>query len=70
MVAQVVRGLSLAYSPEGETSKRYGRRLRLWHPYTVSHGHAWYRILPIEEYGEEHPEYYAEIERPASDERS
>ncbi|NOZ20170.1 MAG: DUF4838 domain-containing protein, partial [Planctomycetes bacterium] len=52
----------LAYSPEGETSKRYGRRLRLGHPYTVSHSHAWFRILPIEKYGEKHPEYYAEID--------
>ncbi len=49
----------LAYSPQGATSKLYGRRLRLGHPYTVSHSHAWFRIAPIEKYGDTHPELYA-----------
>ncbi|MDP6353772.1 MAG: DUF4838 domain-containing protein [Planctomycetota bacterium] len=52
----------LAYSPEGQAGKLFGRRLRLGHPLTFSHGHAWYRILPIEKYGKEHPEYFAEID--------
>ena len=52
---------ALAYSPEGATNRLYGRRLRLGHPFTVTHAHAWFRILPVEKYGEEHPEYYAEV---------
>ncbi|NUQ00673.1 MAG: DUF4838 domain-containing protein, partial [Armatimonadetes bacterium] len=52
---------SLPYSPEGQTSKLFGRRLRLGQAYGISHGHNWYRILPAEKYGQEHPEYFAEI---------
>jgi len=51
----------LAYGPADGARQLYGRRLRLGHPYTVSHSHAWFRILPIKEYGADHPEYYAEI---------
>ena len=53
---------ALAYSPEGAARTRFGRRLRLGHSYTTHHAHAWHRILPVEEYGEEHPEYFAEID--------
>ena len=53
---------ALAYSPEGATRALFGRRLRLGHSYTTYHAHAWHRILPVEKYGEEHPEYFAEID--------
>ncbi len=52
---------ALPYSPAGATNALFGRRLRLGHPFTVTHAHAWFRILPVEDYGQEHPEYYAEI---------
>jgi len=50
----------LAYGPAGEMRKMYGRRLRLGHAFSVSHAHAWHRILSIDTYGAEHPEYYAQ----------
>jgi len=53
---------ALPYSPEGATQGLFGRRLRLGHAHTVSHSHAWHQILPIDKYGAEHPEYYAEID--------
>ncbi len=52
---------TLAYSPSDATRGVFGRRLRLGHPFTISHSHAWFKILPVEQYGEEHPEYFAEI---------
>jgi hypothetical protein len=59
----------LAYSPEGKCSDDlFGRRLRLGHSHTVAHSHAWFQILPVETYGEAHPEWFAEIDgqrRPA-----
>lgn len=52
----------LAYGPEGQMDETlFGRRLGLGHSYTVTHSHAWFSIAPIEKYGKEHPEWYAEI---------
>ena len=50
----------LSYSPEGETGKLFGRRLRLGHALSVHHAHAWFSILPVAEYAAIHPEYYAQ----------
>lgn len=50
---------ALSYSPEKATYALYGRRLRLGVAYTVQHGHNWFRILPVEKYAAEHPDYYA-----------
>lgn len=52
----------LSYAPEGAVRKLYGRRLRLGHAFTVQHSHSWFRICPVDTYGEEHPEYFAEID--------
>lgn len=53
----------LAYGPEGQVDGTlFGRRLRLGHPYTVTHSHAWFSIAPIEKYGKAHPEWYAELD--------
>jgi hypothetical protein len=53
----------LAYSPEGMCGQEmFARRLRLGHSHTVTHSHAWHQILPVEKYGQEHPEWFAEIE--------
>jgi len=50
---------TLAYGPEKGTYQLYGRRLRLGARFSMSHSHAWFRILPAEQYGQDHPEYYA-----------
>jgi len=52
----------LAYGPVDQTYKLLGRRLRLGSTITTGCGHAWYRILSAEEYGEEHPEYFALVD--------
>jgi hypothetical protein len=53
----------LAYSPEGMCADdMFARRLRLGHSHTVSHSHAWHQIMPVEKYGKEHPEWFAEID--------
>lgn len=53
----------LAYSPEGMCAEdMFARRLRLGHSHTVSHSHAWFQIMPVEQYGKEHPEWFAEID--------
>lgn len=48
-------------SPEGEANNMFGRRLRLGHPIEVRHEHSWRRIMPPDEYGEAHPEWFAMI---------
>ena len=53
----------LAYSPEEKCGDDlFGRRLRLGHSHTVAHSHAWFQIMPVETYGKEHPEWFAEID--------
>lgn len=53
----------LAYSPEGKCGDDlFARRLRLGHSHTVTHSHAWHQIAPVEKYGKEHPEWFAEID--------
>jgi len=53
----------LAYSPEGKCGEDiFARRLRLGHSYTVSHSHSWHQIMPVEKYGRDHPEWFAEID--------
>ncbi len=52
---------ALAYGPQNELYGMLGRRLRLGQRFGMSHSHAWYRLLPAETYGREHPEYYALI---------
>ena len=52
----------LAYSPEGKCGDDlFARRLRLGHSYTVTHSHSWHQIAPVDKYGKEHPEWFAEI---------
>lgn len=48
-------------SPEGLANEVFGRRLRLGHPIDVRHEHNWHRIMSPDEYGETHPEWFAEI---------
>ncbi len=48
-------------SPEGAANEMFGRRLRLGHPIEVRHEHNWHRIMPPDEYGKQHPEWFAEI---------
>ena len=48
-------------SPEGEANEMFGRRLRLGHPTDVRHAHHWHRIMPPDQFGEQHPEWFAEI---------
>lgn len=53
----------LAYSPEDKCGQdMFARRLRLGHSHTVTHSHAWHQIMPVEKYGKDHPEWFAEIE--------
>lgn len=53
----------LAYSPENKCGDdMFARRLRLGHSHTVSHSHSWHQIMPVEKYGKEHPEWFAEID--------
>ena len=53
----------LAYSPEGKCADdMFARRLRLGHSNTVAHSHAWHQIMPVEKYGKDHPEWFAEID--------
>lgn len=53
----------LAYSPEDKCADdMFARRLRLGHSHTVSHSHSWFQIMPVEKYGKEHPEWFAEID--------
>ena len=53
----------LAYSPEGKCGDdMFARRLRLGHSHTVTHSHAWHQIAPVEKFGKEHPEWFAEID--------
>ncbi len=53
---------TLAYGPEGQEYKLFGRRLRLGSTLATGYGHAWFSILPVEEYGAEHPEYFALVD--------
>jgi hypothetical protein len=48
-------------SPDGKANEVFGRRLRLGHPLEVRHEHNWHRILSPDVYGQEHPEWFAEI---------
>lgn len=48
-------------SPEGGANQLFGRRLRLGHPIEVRHEHSWHRIMPPNEHGKAHPEWFAEI---------
>jgi len=50
---------ALPYSPQGALVGVLGRRWRLGQSIGTAHGHNWYRILPVEKYGKEHPEYFA-----------
>jgi len=53
----------LAYSPEGKCGEDlFARRLGLGHSHTVTHVHAWHQIAPVEKYGTEHPEWFAQID--------
>ena len=53
----------LAYSPEGMCADdMFARRLRLGHSHTVSHSHSWHQIMPVEKYGKEHQDWFAEID--------
>ncbi len=53
----------LAYSPEGKCGEdMFARRLRLGHSHTIAHSHSWHQIMPVEKYGAEHPEWFAEID--------
>ncbi len=53
----------LAYSPEGKCGDdMFARHLRLGHSLTVAHSHSWHQIMPVEKYGKEHPEWFAEID--------
>lgn len=49
----------ISYSPGGALSEITGRRWRLGNAYAVNHRHNWWQVLPIEQYREEHPEYFA-----------
>ena len=48
-------------SPDGKANEVFGRRLRLGHPIDVRHAHNWHRIMSPDEYGKQHPEWFAEI---------
>ncbi len=48
-------------SPEGLANEIFGRRLRLGHPIDVRHEHNWHRIMSPDDYGTQHPEWFAEI---------
>ncbi len=48
-------------SPEGQANEVFGRRLRLGHPIEVRHEHNWHRIMSPDVYGEDHPQWFAEI---------
>lgn len=48
-------------SPAGLANEIFGRRLRLGHPFDVRHEHNWHRIMSPDEYGQQHPEWFAEI---------
>ncbi len=55
---------ALPYGPTGEDGGQvatgmWGRRNRLGKSISTYHSHAWFQHLPIEEYADEHPEYYA-----------
>ncbi|TWU66838.1 hypothetical protein V7x_24090 [Crateriforma conspicua] len=52
----------LAYGPEGHEYKLFGRHLRLGSIRDTRYGHAWFRILPVEKYAAEHPEYFALVD--------
>ena len=53
----------LAYSPEGMCGEEmFARKLGLGHSHTVTHSHSWHQIMPVEKYGKEHPEWFAEID--------
>jgi len=53
----------LAYSPEGKCSDdMFARRLGLGHSHTVTHSHSWHQIAPVEKYGKDHPDWFAEID--------
>jgi len=58
---------SLPYGPADEEGRWYargewGRRNRLGKSISTYHSHAWFRHLPIEQYADEHPEYYALVD--------
>jgi len=57
---------TLPYGPvvDGEqvASGEWGRRNRLGKSISTYHSHAFFRHLPIEEYADEHPEYYALVD--------
>ncbi len=48
-------------SPAGQANQIFGRRLRLGHPIEVRHEHNWHRIMSPDVFGQEHPEWFAEI---------
>lgn len=48
-------------SPGGLANEIFGRRLRLGHATDVRHEHNWHRILSPDEYGAQHPEWFAEL---------
>lgn len=48
-------------SPAGQANEVFGRRLRLGHPIEVRHEHNWHRIMSPNVYGNDHPEWFAEI---------
>lgn len=48
-------------SPDGQANELFGRRLRLGHPIDVRHAHNWHRILSPDDFGQSHPEWFAEI---------
>lgn len=48
-------------SPDGQANELFGRMLRLGHPTDVRHAHNWHRILSPDEFGKDHPEWFAEI---------
>ncbi len=54
---------ALPYGPQVDggqvASGMWGRRNRLGKSISTYHSHAFFRHLPIDEYGPEHPEYYA-----------
>jgi hypothetical protein len=50
---------SFTDSPSGAAGLLFGRRLRLGASVQTDYTHNWFRILPVETYGKDHPEYYA-----------
>ncbi|MCA9137927.1 MAG: DUF4838 domain-containing protein [Planctomycetales bacterium] len=49
-------------SPDGQANELFGRRLRLGHATDIRHAHNWHRIMSPDEFGQTHPEWFAEID--------